>query len=194
MLFLLFRELSLLTFYFSVQWQSWGQCGGGFPTQLILGCRWYALLLTRSVNTQFTLCGALGVTGWLRWPGECSWSRLTALLLGRLLGVLFLTEAGACCSVKPDEARELIRLVPTKVFADLLLLLFTLRLTERATRTAGIVSVNRPEASSLLADWTELRRLLNCLEADPSVNTARNNSCIVAIAGHHGNPVYRAVA
>jgi hypothetical protein len=33
--------------------------------------------------------------------------------------------------VKPDEARELIWLVATEVFADLLLLLVTLRLTER---------------------------------------------------------------
>jgi uncharacterized protein (UPF0548 family) len=33
---------------------------------------------------------------------------------------------GANCSVKPDEARELIWLVPTKVFAVLLLLLVTL--------------------------------------------------------------------
>jgi hypothetical protein len=31
-----------------------------------------------------------------------------------------------------------------------------------------------------------------CLEADPSVDTARNNSCIVAIVDYHGNPVYRA--
>jgi hypothetical protein len=53
--------------------------------------------------------------------------------------------------VKPDEARELIRLVPTKVFADLLLSLVTLRLTERAARTAGNVRANRSEASSLLA-------------------------------------------
>jgi hypothetical protein len=29
----------------------------------------------------------------LRWPGDCSWSWLTVLLLGRLLGVLFFTEA-----------------------------------------------------------------------------------------------------
>jgi hypothetical protein len=29
----------------------------------------------------------------LRWPGDCSWSRLTALLLGRLLGVLLVTGA-----------------------------------------------------------------------------------------------------
>jgi hypothetical protein len=33
-----------------------------------------------------------------------------------------------------------------------------------------------------------------CLEADPSVDTARNNTWIVVIAGYHGNPVYRAVA
>jgi hypothetical protein len=43
---------------------------------------------------------------------------------------------GACGSVKPDEATELIWLVPTKVFVDLLLSLVTLRFAERATRTA----------------------------------------------------------
>jgi hypothetical protein len=65
---------------------------------------------------------------------------------------------------------------------------------EHAKRTAGNVRANRSEASCWLTDWTELRRLLNSLHADPSVNTARNNSCIVAIVRHHGNPVYRAVA
>jgi hypothetical protein len=71
-------------------------------------------------------------------------------------------------------------LVPTKVFADLLLSLVTLRLMERATRTAGTVRVNRPEASSLLADLlSDPRRLVNCLEADPSKNTARKNACCV---------------
>jgi hypothetical protein len=33
-----------------------------------------------------------------------------------------------------------------------------------------------------------------CLKADPNVNTARNNSCIVAIVGYHGSSVYRAVS
>jgi hypothetical protein len=33
------------------------------------------------------------VGGWLRWSDDCSSSRLTALLLGRLLGVLLFTEA-----------------------------------------------------------------------------------------------------
>jgi hypothetical protein len=37
-------------------------CGGVFP-QLMLGCRWYALLLACSVNKQLVLCGALDVTG-----------------------------------------------------------------------------------------------------------------------------------
>jgi hypothetical protein len=70
--------------------------GGGIPSQLILCCRWCALLLTRSVNTQLALCGAgsgaLDVTG-CGGRATCSWSRLTALLLGRLLGVLLFTEA-----------------------------------------------------------------------------------------------------
>jgi hypothetical protein len=29
----------------------------------MFGCRWYALLLARSVNTQLALCGALDVAG-----------------------------------------------------------------------------------------------------------------------------------
>jgi hypothetical protein len=56
-----------------------------------------------------------------------------ALLLERLLGVLafhWCSLDGACCSVKLYEARELIWLVPTEVFADLLLSLVTLRLPE----------------------------------------------------------------
>jgi hypothetical protein len=52
-------------------------CGRGIPTQLVLGYRWYAPLLARSVNTQLRYAEVLDVTG-----------RLTALLLGRLLGVL----------------------------------------------------------------------------------------------------------
>jgi hypothetical protein len=57
-----------------------------------------------------------------------------ALLLETLLGVLALhwgSLDGACCSVKPDEVRELIWLVPTKVFADQLLSLVTLQLPKR---------------------------------------------------------------
>jgi hypothetical protein len=48
--------------------------------------------------------------------------------------------------VKPDEAGELIRLVPTEVVADLLLSVVTLRLTERATRTAllGMYALTGP--------------------------------------------------
>jgi hypothetical protein len=53
-----------------------------------------------------------------------------ALLLGRLLGVLALHWG-----MLFNEARELIWLVPTKVFANLLLSLVTLRLPECAART-----------------------------------------------------------
>jgi hypothetical protein len=31
---------------------------GRYPHKLMFGCRWYALLLARSVNTQLALCGA----------------------------------------------------------------------------------------------------------------------------------------
>jgi hypothetical protein len=55
-----------------------------------------------------------------------SQSRLTTLLLERMLGVLALHWG-----VLFIEARELMWVVPTKVFADLLLSLVTLRFPER---------------------------------------------------------------
>jgi hypothetical protein len=128
----------------------------------------------------------------------CSWSRLTALLLGDCWECcLLFTEAHLVrravqwSLMKPES--ELIRLVATNVFADLPLSLVTLRLTERATRTA-LLELDALTSPCHLANWIELRRLVNCLEADPSVNTARNNTWIVVIVGYHGNPVYRAVA
>jgi hypothetical protein len=139
---------------------------------------------------------------WLRCPGDCSWSRLMTLLLGRLLGVLLFIGARLMrCAVQWSQMKpesELIRLVPTKVLADLLLSLVTLRLKERASRTRELhyyKSKSYLVRVIFVTDWlTDPRRLVNCLEADPSVNTARNNSCIVVIVRHHGNPVYRAVA
>jgi hypothetical protein len=94
------------------------------------------------------LCEAWGLALCCYWSAigcheraTCSWSRLTALLLRRLLGVLALhwgSLDGACCLEKPDEARELIWLVLTKVFANLLLSLVTLRLTEHVERTREV--------------------------------------------------------
>jgi hypothetical protein len=46
----------------------------------------------------------------------------------------------------------------------------------------------------LKCSFEDPRRLVNCLEADPSENTARNNTCFVVIVGYQGNSVYRAVA
>jgi hypothetical protein len=92
--------------------------------------------------------------------------------------------------VKPDEARELIWLVPTKVFADLLLLLVTLRLTERATRTALL------ELYVLIG----LRHLRYWLAELVSLTALRRTQVKTLLAtihfafvGCHGNPVYRAV-
>jgi hypothetical protein len=65
---------------------------------------------------------------------------------------------------------------------------------EHAKCTPGNVRANQSEASCWLTGRSWLRRLLNCLEADPSENTARNSTRIVAIVGYHGNPLYRAVA
>jgi hypothetical protein len=83
----------------------------GLEPQLILGCRWYALLLTRFVHTQLALCDAWGgapccywsavgcdgratvvEVGWRRCDGRatCTWSRLMAM---RWLGDLYLKSA-----------------------------------------------------------------------------------------------------
>jgi hypothetical protein len=51
--------------------------------------------------------------------------------------------------VKPDEARELILLVPTKVLADLLLLLVTL--FNQYSSVAPLTVVSFKEPSSVLA-------------------------------------------
>jgi hypothetical protein len=85
--------------------------------------------------------------GNLPWEPPTSWNTRSQLPRGFL--------DGACCSVEPDEAGGLIWLVPTKVFADLPLLVITLRLTERAARTRELhcwrVRANRSESSWQLA-------------------------------------------
>jgi hypothetical protein len=94
----------------------------------------------------------------------------------------------------PDEARELIWLVPTKVFADLLLSLVTLRLTERATRTALLelyVLIGLRHLRYWLAE-------LNCAFSVTAFRRTQLKTLLatihVAFVGCHGNPVYRAVA
>jgi hypothetical protein len=127
------------------------------------------------------------VGGWLRWPGDCSTSRLTALLLGRLLRVLLFTEArsmGRAVQWSPMKPESWSGWFPLKysptcsyrwLHCDLQNVL-----REHSNCTAGTVRSNRSEASwqlTWLSGRTELRRLLNYLEADPSENTARNNTC-----------------
>jgi hypothetical protein len=151
------------------------------------------------------------VGGWLRWPVDCSSSRLTALL-GRLLGVLLFIEArsmGRAIQWSPMKPESWSGWFPLKSSPTCCYRWLHCDLQnvprEHANCTAGTVRANRSEASSLLAGWTqsqsqsrfstnsqsasaswcpaqssaELSRLLNCLEADPSENTARNNTCCV---------------
>jgi hypothetical protein len=73
----------------------------------------------------------------LRWPGDL-WSKSADGAALETVGSVALhwgSLDGVCCSVEPDKAGGLIWPVPTKVFADLLLLVVTLRFTERASRT-----------------------------------------------------------
>jgi hypothetical protein len=94
--------------------------------------------------------------------------------------------------VKPDEARESIWLVPTKVFADLLLLLVTLQLTEHATQTFLL------ELYVLLGlrDFRYWLAELNCVVSLTALRQTQVKTLLatihVAFIGCHGNPVYRA--
>jgi hypothetical protein len=127
--------LSICAFSFTKSWKQatdtvhvflyrmlWG--GGLFPSQLILNCRWYALLLTRSVNTQLELCGAWGgaldVTG--RWKiamagrlvVEVGWQLCCLKDCWECLpftGARSMGRAVRWSPMKPES--ELIQLVPT---------------------------------------------------------------------------------
>jgi hypothetical protein len=82
-------------------------CGGAHKYSY---CRWYALLLARSVNTQLALCGALDVTG-RELVAEAAgdlWSKSAdgAAMAGRLVGTVALTEArsmGRAVQRKPES-------------------------------------------------------------------------------------------
>jgi hypothetical protein len=49
-----------LNYLSKIFWGGEGLLLGGVSPQLILGCRWYALLLARSVDTQLALREASG--------------------------------------------------------------------------------------------------------------------------------------
>jgi hypothetical protein len=97
---------------------------------------------------------------WLRWPGDCSWSRLMALLLGRLLGVLAVhwgSLNGVCCSVKPDDLAgshlSLCRLAPIASY------IATCRTCYANTRTA-LLELYLQTDLCRLANWSSC--LANC--------------------------------
>jgi hypothetical protein len=130
-------------------------------SRVVLSSTFIALLLTRSANTQLALCEACcGAPwcywcGWLWWPGNCGWSRLTALLLGDCWecacsslmlawwGVLF-SEAQSSRRVDPAGSHlSLCR--PAPVCGCVV----TYR-TCRTSSTAGNVRANQSEASRWL--------------------------------------------
>jgi hypothetical protein len=152
---------------------------------------------TRIMRSSRCYWSAVGCGG----RATCSWSRPTALLLGRLLGVLLFTGArslGRAVQWSPMKPESWSGWFPLKSLLTCSYRWLHCDLQnvplEHAKCTAGTVRANRSETSWQHTVWTDLRCLLNCLEADPSENTARNNACFVAIVGYHGNPVYRAVA
>jgi hypothetical protein len=139
------------------------RCGGGIPTintWLQMICTFIGMLC------KYTIC--IMRSSWCSWSAvdcdgraTCSWNRLTALLLERLLGVLLFTfgwfplKSSPTCSYRWLNCD--LQNVPH----------------EYAKCTAGTVRVNWSEASS----WLNCVVSFNCLEADPSENTARNNTC-----------------
>jgi Na+-transporting NADH:ubiquinone oxidoreductase subunit NqrB len=95
------------------------------------------------------------VSGWLRWPGDCSWSRLTALLLGRLLRVLLFTLAlslgrAVQWSQRVDPAGSHLSLRRPAPVAGFIA---TYRTCHVSTRTA-LIELNVLTGPSRLADWS----------------------------------------
>jgi hypothetical protein len=100
--------------------------------------------------------------------------------------------------VKPDEAREWVDPTGSHCLrrpAPIAGYIASYRTCRANTRTS-LLELYVLTGSSHLDNWSSRLAvyLCFCLELDPSVDTARNNSCIVAIVGYHGNSVYRAVA
>jgi hypothetical protein len=136
----------------------------------------------------------------------CNWSRLTALLLGRLLEVLLLTEAcsmGRAVHWSPKKPESVDPAGPTEVFADLLLSLLYFDLQNVpwelhcSSATCWLVRVvSWLSQSHITTDGQSVLKRLPaylcwCLETDPSVDTDGNNHVLL---GYHGNSVYRAIA
>jgi hypothetical protein len=122
-------QLALCGAWSWASWCYWSAVGCGGSGRLVVEVGW------RCCVGRAT-CGRSRLTA-LRWHGDL-WSKSAdgaALETVRSVALHWGSLDGACCSVEPDEAGGLIWPVPTKIFADLLLLVVTLRLTERAART-----------------------------------------------------------
>jgi hypothetical protein len=135
-------------------------------------CDGMHFLLAHCVNTQLALRGAwnletvlsmLLVGGWLLWPGEYSWSRLTALMLGRLLGVLLFTEArlmGCVVQWSPMKPESWVDLAGSHLSlrqpAPIAGYIVTYRTCRTNTRTA-MLEMHVLTGCRHLADWLVFR-------------------------------------
>jgi hypothetical protein len=119
--------------------------------------------------------------GWRRCCLEACWECCSWLRLARW-AVLF---SEARWSQRVDLAGSHLSLFRPAPVAGYIA---TYRTCCKNTRTAllEMYVLTGPKHLDNWLDWTNLRRLLSCLEADPSVNTAGNNTWIVAIVGYHG--------
>jgi hypothetical protein len=171
---------------------SCGQCCGGTSSDCeearvirILVCRWYVLLLTRSVK-PLALCEAWGratscywsavgcngqatvvEVGWLRCCLEDCWECCTSLGLARW-GVLFSEARWSQRVHLAGSHLSLSRPAPIAGYVA----------------TCGTCRANTRTALLELSIWT----FVPCWGV-PSVDAACNNHCIVAVVGYHGNPV-----
>jgi hypothetical protein len=142
------------------------------------------------------------VGGWLWWPGDLwlkSADGIAARMTAGSVALHWGSIDGACCSVKLDEAGEWVDPAGSHLSlsrpAPVAGYIVTYRTCCANTRTALLelyVLIGLRHLDNSLY-WTELSRLVNCLEANPIVNTAHNTQ-IVVIVGYIGNPLYRAVA
>jgi hypothetical protein len=145
----------------------------------MLACRWYALLLPRTLNTQLVLCeawdGTLAVTG-----------RLLIAMAGRLV-----VEVGwqRCCLKDCWECCSSLRLARWSV-------LFS---EAQWSQRVDLLKLNLLYDWQYVLVWSTLiwgipRISLLMSWGGPNIETACNNSCVIATVGYHGNSVYQVVA
>jgi hypothetical protein len=147
---------------------------------------------TRIMRSSWCYWSAFGCGG----RATCGWCRLTALLLGRLLGVLLFTEArsmGRAVHWSPVKPESWSGWFPLKssptcscpwLHCDLQNLTRELHYSKSTCYLVRVI---------LLTDLSS-RLFFSMSRGELLVEAARNTSCVITIVGYHGDSVYRVVA